>query len=137
MVGTVHGACLCGAVRLTLHGALRPVVYCHCRQCRAAHGHVGAYTSLPDDRLDIAGAESLAWFGSSEAAERGFCRVCGSCLLWRRPAEARVSVAAGCLTAPTGLTSAGHIYVASKGDYYAITDGLSQENYGNPEQCRI
>ncbi len=28
------GGCLCGAVRYEVRGPLRPVVYCHCAQCR-------------------------------------------------------------------------------------------------------
>jgi len=134
----VHrGACLCGAIRLALHGRLRPVVYCHCRQCRAAHGHFAAYTALPAERLEIEGVGRLAWFRSSATAERGFCRDCGSSLLWRALDAASVSVAAGCLAAPTGLAEGGHIHVASKGDYYAIADGLPQDNDRGVELCRL
>ncbi len=35
-----------------------------------------------------------------------------------------VSIAAGTLDGPTGLTTVGHIYTAEGGDYYAIGDGL-------------
>ncbi len=34
----------------------------------------------------------------------------------------------GAFTAPTGTNLAGHIYVADKGDYYDIADGLPLEN---------
>ena len=37
-----------------------------------------------------------------------------------------ISVAAGCLDKPTGLKTASHIFVADRGDYYEITDGLKQ-----------
>ncbi len=37
-----------------------------------------------------------------------------------------ISVAAGALESPTGLRMARHIFVADKGDYYDIADGLPQ-----------
>jgi hypothetical protein len=52
-------------------------------------------------------------------------------LFWRkRRQEAggeEISVALGALDAPTGLTLAEHIFVADKGDYYDIADGLPQK----------
>ncbi len=36
-------------------------------------------------------------------------------------------VAMGALDGPTGLRLARHIFVADKGDYYDIADGLPQE----------
>ena len=39
-----------------------------------------------------------------------------------------VSIAAGVLDLPTGLVTARHIFVESKGDYYAIGDGVSQSS---------
>ena len=38
----------------------------------------------------------------------------------------RVSIAAGCLDKPTDLRTVRHIYVADKGDFYQIKDGLEQ-----------
>ena len=39
----------------------------------------------------------------------------------------RTVVSAGAITPPTGLRLEGHIYVADKGDYYDIADGLPQQ----------
>ena len=36
------------------------------------------------------------------------------------------SVCVGSIDGPSGLTLGGHIFVADKGDYYDITDGLPQ-----------
>jgi len=46
------GSCLCGAVTYQVSGALRPVVACHCSQCRKASGHHVAATSAA--RADVA-----------------------------------------------------------------------------------
>jgi hypothetical protein len=37
-----------------------------------------------------------------------------------------MSIHAGTLNGETGLTTRGHIFVADKGDYYEIADGLPQ-----------
>ncbi len=118
-----RGGCLCGAVRFVVDGPLRPVVACHCIQCRKTSGHYVAATSAPRDGVRIEG--EVRWFQSSDTARRGFCPVCGSSLFWDGPGS-HLSIHAGALEAPTGLRLAGHIYCADKGDYYDITDDLPQ-----------
>lgn len=118
------GGCLCGAVRYQVEGPLRPVVYCHCEQCRRASGHFVAASACRVQDLRLPADGKLHWYRSSAIAERGFCRQCGSSLFWR-PAHGRyVSIMAGTLDSPTGLRGACHIYGDFKGDYYALDDGL-------------
>jgi len=117
------GGCLCGAVRYAVRGRLRDVVNCHCSRCRRTHGHVGAYTEAAWADLDLVEQGGLAWYVADER-ERGFCGDCGASLFWRRVGGERVSIAAGTLDGPTGLRTAAHIFVDSKGDYYDIADDL-------------
>ncbi len=120
------GRCLCGAVRYEIAGPTRGVVICHCGQCRRAHGHLGAYAAVARDRLGLHESRGLAWYESSDTARRGFCRECGSVLFWEQRQANRINVAAGGIDTPTGLETVAHVYVADKGDYYEITDGLPQ-----------
>lgn len=120
------GSCLCGAVRYEVEGPLRPSVACHCSQCRKTSGHYWSATQVTDARLRIIKDEGLAWFRSSETAERGFCRGCGASLFWRKDGEGMTSIGSGTLDAPEGLTTAKHIYVAGKPGYYEIEDGPEQ-----------
>lgn len=121
-----HGHCLCGAVTYRLTGELRPVMYCHCEQCRRTSGHYVAATACRPEQLTIAGEDNLTWYRSSGSAQRGFCRQCGSNLFWK-PAHGRYwSIWAGSIDRPTGLCAAQHIYVHMKSDYYDIDDGLPQ-----------
>jgi hypothetical protein len=124
------GGCLCGAVRDRLQGAPRAVVYCHCGQCRHSHGHFAAYASVPAEALEVVERRGLAWFRSSTEAERGFCRECGASLFWRRLGGGDCGVAAGSLDDAAGLKASAHIFVADKGAYYEITDGLPQYAQG-------
>jgi len=114
------GSCLCGAVRYEATGPLRDVVICHCRMCRKAHGHIGAYAAVAKDALRLVEARGLKWYRSSTHARRGFCSECGSTLFWDGEGRDTISIAAGTLDAPTGLATTLQIHVASAGDYYAV-----------------
>ncbi len=47
------GGCLCGQVTYKINGPLRPVIACHCKQCRKSSGHHVAATSVARDRIEI------------------------------------------------------------------------------------
>ena len=126
------GSCLCGTVRFTASGPLRQVVYCHCSQCRKQTGHYYAATNIADDDLAIEGEDSVTWYEASAFARRGFCRVCGSALFWKPREHAYTSVMAGLFDKPSGLEQGYHIFVADKGDYYSLNDGLPQHQRGSP-----
>ena len=72
------------------------------------------------------GADNITWYAASDEAERGFCKICGSSLFWKRHNSDRTSIMAGTFDNPTNLKSGFHIYCADKGDYYEISDGLPQ-----------
>jgi hypothetical protein len=121
------GRCNCGAVTFTATGPFRPPRACHCKSCRRQSGHYLAATQIDRAGLTVKGEEMLNWFSTTEHARRGFCRVCGVHLFWERPEDTKkVSIFMGCLDEPTGLHLVDHIFVAEKGDYYEITDGLPQ-----------
>ncbi len=118
------GGCLCGRVRYRVTGPLRPVVYCHCGQCRRTSGHFVAATAVAKDALTIETGESLEWFASSEIASRGFCRRCGSSLFWLPRGREYISIMAGTLDESDGLEAVEHIHVSDMGAYYQLTDDL-------------
>ncbi|PRY25413.1 hypothetical protein CLV78_102591 [Aliiruegeria haliotis] len=126
----LSGSCLCGAVRYEVSGPLRPVIACHCTQCRKTSGHHVAATSARRDDVAISG--SPAWYQSSPRARRGFCPTCGSNLFWDGAGE-NLSIFAGTIDGATGLACAGHIYCADKGDYYEIPDDLPRAEGYDPD----
>jgi hypothetical protein len=126
MTDTNTGACLCGTVRFKTSGVLRGVVYCHCSQCQRQTGHFYAATNVADVSLSLDGADKVTWFAASETARRGFCSVCGSALFWKRDGSDNTSIMAGAFDRPNALEAEMHIFVADKGDYYTIDDGLPQ-----------
>lgn len=130
-----RGTCLCGAVVFELSGPLPGVVNCHCEQCRKMTGHFMPAVVVSHDDFRYQRDDGLKWYHASGIARRGFCGNCGSTLFWEGHGSGRIAVAAGCLDDPQGLTTAGHIYVADKGCYYDLEDGLPQfAQEGNPGQ---
>ena len=124
----INGRCLCGAVCFEADAEPGDPAACHCSQCRRQSGHVWAAADVPQQALRIEG--EVRWFEASGAARRGFCPRCGSVLFWHAHAEDRIAVSMGALDAPTGLRLGRHIFVADKGDYYEIADGLPQHPQG-------
>ena len=124
------GSCLCGAVRYAVEGPLRPVIACHCTQCRKTSGHHVAATAAPRANITVTG--EVAWYQSPAGARRGFCPVCGSNLFWEGGGD-MLSILAGTIDGASGVRIAGHIYCADKGDYYDIADALPQAEGADPD----
>lgn len=118
------GSCQCGAVRFVVAGDLPAPNACHCTICRKQSGHVFASTEVQKADLTVTGA--VTWYQSSEKVRRGFCATCGSSLFWDPPHRDWIAVAMGAFDGPTDTRMTLHIFVADKGDYYDITDGLPQ-----------
>jgi len=123
MSAEIKGSCLCGQIRFATPEPLRPVIACHCTQCRKTAGHFVAATSALRTSVTIVGAPR--WYGSSSKARRGFCPKCGSQLFWDGKGT-HLSIFARCIDGATGVRMAEHIFFANKGDYYEIADGLPQ-----------
>ncbi len=129
----VSGGCYCGAVRYRAKDVPPEVTECHCSQCRKQAGHRYASTGAKTSDIEIEGADKIAWYRASPAAERGFCSVCGSTLFWKRSDEDYCGILAASIDEPNGLRLTKHIFVESKGGYYGIDDGLPRfEGYDRP-----
>ncbi len=121
-----RGQCLCGSVKFVARGKLEAPTACHCSQCRKQSGHYWASTSVAEKNLQIDGSDNVGWYQSSEKVQRGFCKHCGSFLFWNPATRDDISIAMGAFDTPTETQLALHIFVADKGDYYTIADGLPQ-----------
>lgn len=123
------GSCLCGSVTFEIRGELGEIDGCHCNECRKWTGHFLASTDVPRGALKIGGENRLRWYESSKKVRRGFCDNCGSSLFFDpldRDKHDWIGISMGAFDKPTNARMALHIFVAEKGDYYDITDGLPQ-----------
>jgi hypothetical protein len=117
---------MCGAVRYAVTGPLRPVIACHCTQCRRMTGHFMAATAARRADFRLLASAALKWYAASPKARRGFCGECGSTLFWDGVGRDYISIAAGTLDDASGLAIACHIFVAEKGAYYEIEGAAPQ-----------
>lgn len=114
----MKGSCLCGGVVFEVEGPARPVVACHCTQCRKQSGHFWAASAVPVAALTMLKSETLAWYAASDSARRGFCTGCGAFLFWQAAGSDQISFAPGAIDGPTGLQVAEHWHLEDAGDYY-------------------
>lgn len=71
---------------------------------------------------------TLTWY-PTDNVEYGFCNRCGSSLFWRASDKPEiVSIAAGTLDQPTGLTTSAAMFVSHASDYHALQDGLVEHD---------
>ncbi len=129
MTDPKKGSCLCGRVSFFVTADLDVNDACHCVQCRKHSGHYFASADVPRASLAITGQEHVSWYRSSEKARRGFCSTCGSSLFFDPLKGDMTGIAMGALDSPTSTRLRIHIFVAEKGDYYEITDGLPQNQH--------
>ncbi|GHE22006.1 GFA family protein [Halomonas urumqiensis] len=118
---THHGACLCGAVRIAASPKSDKFGACHCSMCRKwGGGPLFAVECEADMQLE--GAENVATFGSSEWAERGFCKQCGTHLFYRLKEGGHVAIPVGLLDDHRPWRFAEQIFIDQKPSYYAFAD---------------
>lgn len=101
MTAIVHtGGCQCGAVRFRVEGALGDASVCHCRMCQKAVG--GPFAVIcPVDKVNFHVTRgTISWFKSSELANRGFCKECGTPLIFDYPWAPDIGVLAGAFDEP-------------------------------------
>lgn len=122
----LRGSCLCGDITFLVSGTPLGASMCHCGQCRKQSGGVWSSAFVPETDLTISG--DVAWYASSDVAKRGSCPRCGAFLFWKAHDETTISFALGAIDGPTGLSLEKHIFVADKGDYYDIADGVPQQD---------
>lgn len=120
------GSCLCGAIHFEVQGDLPAPTACHCSRCRKHTGHYEAGTDVLRSAVTIRGEDKLTWFHSSDKVRRGFCSICGSSLFFDPLYRDWIGIMMGAFDTPTNTKLCMHIFVADKGDYYDITDGLPQ-----------
>jgi hypothetical protein len=115
---TRSGHCLCGRVRVSLRCG-DEVDACHCSICRRWGG--GPLLAIePEGDVKFDGVEQIAVFESSDWAERGFCRRCGTHLFYRLKEPVHYAIPVGLLDDPGALRLAKEIFVDEQPQAYAF-----------------
>ncbi|QTF93840.1 GFA family protein [Halomonas sp. BM-2019] len=113
------GSCLCGAVRVTASTQGNQIGACHCTLCRKWGGGPLFAVECEGD-VAFEGAESIATYPSSEWAERGFCKRCGTHLFYRLKQERHYAIPVGLLDDGEQWVFADQIFIDEKPAFYSF-----------------
>lgn len=119
MSGTIStvGSCLCGSVLIKAEVKHHNVGACHCSMCQKWSG--GPFLAVESVGMpDISGEEHVTRFDSSEWAERGFCRKCGSNLFYHLKPKDMYILSSSIFAPETDLAMDHQIFIDEKPAYY-------------------
>ena len=115
----MSGHCLCGSVRFTAEKVETDHHVCHCGMCRRWSGGSG-FCGANAEGVHFDNRESIGTFVSSEWADRGFCRSCGTTLYYfLKPTHAYV-MSVGTFDDQTPFRLVREIFIDRKPDGYAF-----------------
>ena len=117
----IQGQCLCGSVKITAAQAEPHIGACHCDMCRR-------WTTSPmqtigcGNQVSFQGEENIGIYSSSEWAERGFCKQCGSALFYRIKQNGNHFMAAGLFDNLDGFVFDHEVFIDEKPDFYSFSN---------------
>lgn len=128
--GITEGSCLCGKVAYEITGPAMRMMCCHCSRCRRARSAAHAtnvFYKMEDFRF-TRGADMVKCYHVPEAQyfRNCFCSNCGSPTARLSPERGFVVVPAGSLDTDPHVQPLAHIFVASKANWFDITDSVPQ-----------
>lgn len=113
-----QGQCLCAAVSVRASVSEPHVAVCHCGMCRKWGG--GPFMTVEHiEKTEWQGEGHIGVYASSEWAERGFCKQCGTHLFYRLQDKSLYALPAGLFADATGgLSFTRQVFVDEKPAYY-------------------
>lgn len=116
-----QGHCLCGAVQVTAKTMSSKVGACHCNMCRQWSGGPLLVVDCGSE-VSFTGEESITAFDSSEWAERGFCKKCGSHLFYRLKQSNQYFVPVGLFERSEAFVLDHQVFIDEKPEYYCFAN---------------
>lgn len=115
------GHCLCGAVKIKANTVSPRVGACHCSMCRSWGGGPLMAVDCGTD-VEWMGEDNIGVFNSSDWAERGFCKQCGSHLFYRLKASGQTMVPAGLFKTELPWVFDHQVFIDNKPEFYAFAN---------------
>lgn len=116
-----HGTCLCGNVGVAAKAKSSHAGACHCTMCRKWGGGPFLAVECVGD-VEFKGEEHIAVFSSSDWAERGFCRECGTHLFYRLKQEVHYAIPVGLFDDRDKWALSEQIFIDQKPSYYSFAE---------------
>lgn len=115
------GHCLCGAVQITAKTMNPHVGACHCNMCTRWAG--GPFMAV-DCGTDVVfnDEKNIGIINSSDWAERGFCKQCGSNIFYRLKETQQYFISAGIFDELDSLVFKDQVFIDEKPAYYSFAN---------------
>ena len=116
-------SCLCGSVKfdIELSNSEPEIAACHCNMCRKWLG--GPMLAIDCGMLkNISGESFITRYSSSEWAERGFCKKCGTNLFYYLLPVEQYHFPVGLLDEKLQFKFSHQIFIDEKPDYYVFAN---------------
>jgi len=121
---TAKGACLCGAVAITFLFKNEFFDACHCGMCRR-WGGAPLLSVESGGGVTFKGQEFIGTYDSSEWAERGFCKRCGTHLFYHLKGSEHYELPLGLLADTAGLKFRQQIFIDKKPEHYSFANATA------------
>lgn len=116
-----HGKCLCGAVRVTATPRSMNIDACHCVMCQKWGG--GPLLAVEcEGTTEFEGTDNISVFDSSDWAERGFCKKCGTHLFYRLKEDGHYAIPVGLFDDSDEWNFAAQIFIDQKPPFYSFAN---------------
>lgn len=122
--GPATGSCLCGSVHFSATTMDKKVGACHCTMCRKWGGSAFMEVDCGTD-VEFDGSDSISVFDSSEWADRGFCKKCGSHLFYRLKHTQQYMMPVGLFDDDSGLVFDHQVFIDEKPSFYCFANTTS------------
>lgn len=118
------GQCQCGAVTFDAQEVKSDINACHCRMCQRMSG--GIFITTTARGVSFEGEEHITRYRSSDWAERGFCKNCGTHLFYRILETDEFDMCVGVFDDQSEFVLALEIFIDRKPDAYALAGDHSR-----------
>ncbi len=115
------GHCLCGKVKVTASKMGHNIGSCHCDMCRRWTGGPLLAVDCGSD-VSFEGKENVGVYDSSDWAERGFCKHCGTNLFYRLIESDQYIMPVGIFDGDEGFIFDHQIFIDKKPAYYCFSN---------------
>ena len=114
-----NGSCVCGAVNISIKPENNNVGACHCNMCRKWGGGP-LFVFENAGHVQLEGEDNITVYNSSEWAERGFCKKCGSHLFYRLKKEQKYFIPVGLIDDQAHWIFASQVFIDEKPAWYSF-----------------
>lgn len=114
------GSCLCGAIQLETSSSLNEYHICHCGMCQQWNGGPNFAFQL-NGELTIKGEKALTLYKSSDFAQRGFCKHCGTHILYCLNTPKTYFIPVGLFGDSIQPTLGSEIFIDKKPSHYSFS----------------